>query len=114
MGTSSDCSWLDDNLYCREFNNINKWNKSQSWFRGDSSSIVGQCSCYDTISLILVRYWYKTELECWVFDYLVFLFLIVFVVFPFGCLFILGCFYLALLCIDYISSVISVCWDRMF
>jgi len=75
--TSSDCSWLDDNLYCREVDNINNKNKSQSWFRGDSSSIVGQCSCNDAMSSLLPRKWYTTELRCWITTYFWFIWFIV-------------------------------------
>jgi len=54
---TDDCTWLDDNLECQDFEvKITPVNKL--WFGGDLVSIVGECACSDE------WFWDVDDLEC--------------------------------------------------
>jgi len=54
---TDDCTWLDDNLECQDFEvKITPVNKL--WFGGDLVSIVGECACSDE------WFWDGDDLEC--------------------------------------------------
>ena len=54
--TSNDCSWLDRNLLCQDYElDISP---SRAWFGGDFASIVGKCQCGGGLE------WNNSELQC--------------------------------------------------
>ena len=54
--TTSDCSWMDRNLLCQDYElDISP---SQAWFGGDLASIRGKCQCRDGMD------WDNYELQC--------------------------------------------------
>ena len=54
--TTEDCSWLDRNLLCQDYEM--DISPSRAWFGGDLASIRGACQCRDGME------WDNYELQC--------------------------------------------------
>ena len=54
--TSTDCSWLDRNLFCQDYEL--DFSPSRAWFGGDFASIVGKCQCGGGME------WDNGDLQC--------------------------------------------------
>ena len=54
--TTADCSWMDRNLHCEDYEL--DLSVSRAWFGGDFASIRGKCQCDDGMD------WDNYELQC--------------------------------------------------
>ena len=54
--TRDDCSWMDRNLLCQDYDL--DLSISRAWFGGDFASIRGKCQCDDGMD------WDDYELQC--------------------------------------------------